>query len=246
MFGVRKAIVLTALLALGGLIVMTPSRGMAESNGQLGIAVRPLLLPLAVTMVGVVRGRYWSRWVALAAALAVLPWATILVLTPGDPGFTTRAAIALVASLLLLLSLLGRPMFDRYEGSARHVDWSGHRMSLVRWTIVFNLASLLNLYLFIAGYRYRVEWHIVIPAMVLVGLTFGLLLLQRQKTVGLLVVALSGLLFLPAGGYFVWKEATYAGEATLFAVLFLPGILAAGATLLAFAGPMYRYFRDAA
>jgi len=182
----------------------------------------------------------------LAAALAVLPWATVLVLTPGVGGFRARAAIALIASLLLLSSLLGRRMFDRYEGSARHMHWSGRRMSLVRWSIVFNLASLLNLYLFVAAYRYRVEWHIVIPALVLGGLILSLLLLAHQKTVGILAVALSGLLFLPAGAYFVGKEATYSGEAALFALLFLPGILAAGATLLAYGGPMYQYFRDAA
>jgi hypothetical protein len=246
MFWVRKTIVFVALLYLGALIVMTPSRDGVEANGQAGVAVRLLLLPLVVTVVGFARGRYWSRWVVLAVALAVLPWATVLVLSSGDGGFRTRAAIALIASLLLLLSLLGRGMYDRYEGNARQVDWSGRRMSLVRWTIVFNLASLLNLYLFIAAYRYRVEWHAVIPGLVLGGLIFGLWLLARQKTVGILVVGLSGLLFLPAGAYFVWKEATYLGEATLFAALFLPGILAAGTTLLTFGGPMYRYFRDAA
>ena len=246
MFRVRRAIAFAALLALGGLIIMTPPREMAGSNGQVAVALRLLLLPLVATVVGFARGRYWSRWVALAAALAVLPWATVLVLTPGVGGFRARAAIALIASLLLLSSLLGRRMFDRYEGSARHVDWSGRRMSLVRWSIVFNLASLLNLYLFVAAYRYRVEWHIVIPALVLGGLILSLLLLAHQKTVGILAVALSGLLFLPSGAYFVGKEATYSGEAALFAVLFLPGILAAGATLLAYGGPMYQYFRDAA
>lgn len=243
---VRKTLALVALLALGTLIVMTPSRNGVESNGQVGVAVRVLLLPLAVTVVGLARGQYWSRWVALAIALAVLPWATVLALTSGEGDFRTRAAIALIASLLLLLSLLGRSMYDRYEGTARQVDWSGRRMSLVRWTIVFNLASLLNLYLFISVYRYRVEWHAVIPALVLGGLILGLWLLARQKTVGILVVGLSGLLFLPAGAYFVWKEATYPGESILFAALFLPGILAAGTTVLAFGGSMYRYFRDAA
>jgi hypothetical protein len=246
MLRVRRAIVLVALLALGGLLVMTPSREVAVSNGQFGIAVRLLLVPLLATAAGFVRGRYWSRWMALATALAVLPWATVLVLTPAAGGVRIRAAVALIASLLLLLGLLGRSMFDRYEGTARQLNWSGRHMSLVRWTIVFNLASLLNLYLFVTAYRYRVEWHILIPAFVLGGLLLGLLLLARQKTVGLLLVALSGLLFLPSGAYFVWKEATYAGEAALFTVLFLPGVLATASTLLAFGGPMYHYLRDSA
>ena len=48
--------------------------------------------------------------------MAVLPWA--LVLTFGLPAGVplTQQIIALVASLLLLLSLPGRAMFERYEG----------------------------------------------------------------------------------------------------------------------------------
>jgi hypothetical protein len=232
MFELRRTIAVLALLSLAGLIVWTPS------------ADRLLLLPLLVTTIGIARGQYWSRWMALAIALAVLPWATVVMLTEGLR-LTTGAAIAFFASLLLLGSLLGRLMLQRYEGSAPGVDWTSSRMALVRWTLIFNLASLLNLYPFVAEYRYRVEWHIVIPALTLLGLLAGLWLLARQKTAGLLIVALCGLLFLPAGGYFIGQEATYRGEAVLFATLFLPGILAAGATLSVFAGDMYRYFRNA-
>jgi hypothetical protein len=172
MLGIRRAIALVALLAFGGLILWTPAPDLARS-AEAGLALRVLLLPLAVTVIGIARGWYWSRWIALAAALAVLPWATVLVLTPAGPGFRSRAAVALFASLLLLGSLLGRLMFSRYEGSGRHGDWTGARMALVRWSLIFNLASLLNLYLFVAVYRYRVQWHMVIPAVVLLSLLVG-------------------------------------------------------------------------
>ncbi len=128
------------------------------------------------------------------------------------------------------MSLPGRAMFERYEGKAK-MDWSGPRMGLVRWTIILNIASALGLSLFVALYRYTIEWHVAIPAVLLLGL------------VVLLLVAVSCVLFVPAGTYFVWKEASYTGEVYLFAASFLPGVIAGWACLFAFGKPIWNALR---
>jgi hypothetical protein len=153
-----------------------------------------------------------------------------------------QQTIALVASLVLLVSLSGRTMFGRYEGNAA-TDWRGPRMGLVRWTIILNLASALGLFLFVVIYRYAIQWHVAIPAALLAGLVIGVLLLARQKTAGLLLVAVSCILFVPAGTYFVWKEASDTGEMYVFAAAFLPGIIAGWACLFAFGKPLGRALR---
>ena len=144
----RKVIAIGALLALGGLIV-TLERGAYGVNPGLVVATRVLLLPLGVTIVGLALEKHWGRWMALAAAVAVLPWAAYLTfgLPPGVP--LMQQSVALVASALLLVTLLGRSMFERYEGRAP-TDWSGPRMGLVRWTLILNLASAVGLLVFVA------------------------------------------------------------------------------------------------
>jgi hypothetical protein len=239
---IRKTVALLALAALGGLIV-TLERGAYGVDPRLVVVTHLLLIPLAITMIGLATDRFWSRWLALAGAVAVLPWA--LVLTFGLPSGAplTQQIVALVASLLLLLSLPGRAMFERYEGQTI-MDWAGPRMALVRWTIILNIASVIGLSLFVAVYRYAIAWHVAIPAILLVGLMAGVLLLSRQKTIGLLLVGASCILFLPAGTFFVLKEAAHTGEVYLFAAVFLPGIGAGWACLFAFGKPIWRALRE--
>ena len=116
-------------------------------------------------------------------------------------------------------------------------------MALVRWTIICNMASVLGLYLFAVAYNYAVGWHVLIPASLLLGLLLAVLLLAHQKTGGVLQLAACCVLFVPSGSYFVWTEARYAGEAILFAVLFLPGVLTSWAVLLSFSRPMWRFLK---
>ncbi|MDH3297361.1 MAG: hypothetical protein OEM96_03630 [Gemmatimonadota bacterium] len=238
---VRKAAALLALASFGGLI-LTLERGSYGVNPRLVVVTQALLVPLVLTMIGLALEKVWSRWLALAAAVAVLPWAVVL--TFGLPGGVplVQQTIALVASLLLLVSLPGRAMFERYEGKSR-MDWTGTRMALVRWTIILNLASVLGLILFVGLYRYQIEWHIAIPAVLLAGLLAGISLLGFQKTVGLLLVAVSCVLFVPGGTYFVWKEASHTGEIYLFAASFLPGVITGWACLVAFGKPIWRTLR---
>lgn len=238
----RKIIAIGALLALGGLIV-TLEGGAYGVNPGLVVATKLLLVPLGAAVVGLALGRHWGRWLGLAAAVAVLPWALYLSfgLPSGVP--LMQQTIALIASALLLVALPGRAMFEHYEGRTA-TDWSGARMGLVRWTLILNLASAVGLFVFVAVYRYRIEWHVAVPAALLVGLVVGVLLLARQKTVGLLLVALSCVLFVPAGVFFVWKESSWAGGAHIFAASFLPGVLAGWACLIAFGRPVWRALRS--
>jgi hypothetical protein len=237
----KTALAVAALVTLGGLIIASRPSGQPVNNDRFVVAMWVLLAPLLITVVGLIRGSYWSRWVALAGGIAVLPWAAVLALAGGPGVPVARPSIALGASVLLILSLVGRGMFDRFEGRARGADWGGRRMTLVRWTIICNLASILGLYLFVAVYEARIAWHFLIPAFLLFGLVLGVLALAHGRTAGLLAVALCCVLFVPAGGYFVWQEARYAGEAILFIVVFLPGVLTGWASLFAFGGPIRRY-----
>ena len=117
-------------------------------------------------------------------------------------------------------------------------------MGLVRWTIIFNIASAVALFLFVAVYRYTIEWYVAFPAVLLVALMTGVLLLARQKTLGLVLVALGCVLFVPAAVLFVWNESSYAGGVRIFAMSFLPGVLAGWACLFAFGGPVWRALRS--
>jgi hypothetical protein len=239
---IRKLTALLSLAALGGLI-LTLERGFYGVNPRFVTVAYSLLVPLGLTVIGLLLEKAWARWLALAGAIAVLPWAVVLTfgLPRGAP--LLQQGIALAAALLLLLSLSGPAMFERYEGKAE-MDWCGARMNLVRWTIILNLASAMGLLLFVAVYRYVIQWHVAIPAILLLGLVVGVLLLARQKTGGLLLVALSCLLFLPAGVFFVWREASHTGEVYLFAAMFLPGVVAGWACLFSFGKPIWRALRS--
>lgn len=239
----RIAVAVVALATLGGLIVASRPGGQPGGNDRLVLAMWILLVPLLTTIAGLIRGWHWSRWMALAGGIAVLPWAAVLALAGGPGVPVVRSKVALVAAVVLVVSLLGRTAFDRFEGQAPRVDWSDRRMTLVRWTIICNLASTLALYLFATVYEARVAWHSYIPALLLLGLIFGVLALAHGRTAGLLSVAGCCVLFIPAGGYFVWQEARYPGEAILFILVFLPGVLTGWASLFAFARPIRSYLR---
>ncbi|MEJ2310902.1 MAG: hypothetical protein P8Y11_00820 [Gemmatimonadales bacterium] len=244
MFTVRKWLGLAALTTLGGLIITSSPSGPGGDDRVL-TALWLLLVPLAITIGGLAGEAYWSRWLALAAGVAVLPWGTALTVTPtyGHPALPRLLLLA--ASLLLLLSLTGRSMFAHYEGRAGNTAWSGRLMGLVRWTIICNIASVLSLYLFVVAYDYELAWQFAILASLFGGLVAGVLLLARGRTVGILIVGLCSACFVPVGGLFVWREATYAGEALLFAAIFLPGVLTAWISLVAFGKPIWRFLAAA-
>ncbi len=212
-------------------------------NERLGIAFLLLLLPLAWALVALALRRPAGRWLGLAVGLAVLPWAAAFTLGPsyGAPTWPGRAALA--ASLTLILSLTGRPMFEAFEGRGS-VDWSGFRMGLLRWTLVFNTASAFSLYLFVMAYDADLGGFVAVGAWLLLGLVLGVWLLAHQKTIGLLVLAGCCLAFLPLGLLFMRREADSAGEAWLLVAIFLPGLLMGWASLIAFVRPMLKFLRS--
>jgi hypothetical protein len=221
-------------MVFAGLIVRAVAPGSPLTQGRFETAMWLLLVPLGFTTLAVARDRAWGRWLALGAAVAVLPWAAVLTATPAmDSG---PPAAALFACLVLLISLTGRSTAEHFEGP--------DRIPLISWTIICNVASILVLYLFVAAYDYGVGWHAGITGTLLLVLLLGILRLAAGKTVGIIVVALSCVLLLPAGSYFVASEAAHAGEAFLLAAVFLPGILTAAACIAMFGRPIWQMLRD--
>ena len=165
----------------------------------------------------------------------------MLVLTPLQFEAKARAGVALTCSLTVLAMLVGRQMFEAFEGRSLSLNWQGRRMGFVRWAIITNIAAACTLYLFAVAYEPSVQWHSVVPGVLLVVLIGGAWLLAYQKTIGLLFVAGGSLGSIPAGAYFMLQEAQSLGEAGLFVVLLLPGAVLGCGLLVLFGGPVLRY-----
>jgi hypothetical protein len=240
---VRTIIAVAALLVLGALLVA--AMGSVFTPG--GESRRPLwllLVPLILSIAGLVTDRFWARWLGLAIAIAVLPWAFVITFVP-EPGLPVPAgAGALAAAVALLAALAGRRMAARYEGKVKSIDWFGPRMRWLGWTVIGNLASVLTLLLFVVAYRFRFAWHMALLGAVMAGLIAGVVLLARQLTAGLLLVWLCCIAIIPVGAMFVLSEATGAGEALLFAAALLPGALTGWATVFVFGRPLIRFLRS--
>lgn len=243
MLGVRKVVACGALLSLGWLILSMPAPAF-PAQVDLRMVLVPLLLPLLATIAGILAGWPWSRWLGLSAAIAVLPWAVAFVSGQSYGVPQTRPWIVLLAASALIAALTGRVAFAHFEGRAAGADWRGPRMALVRWTVICNVAAVLNLYVFATAYAPAAVWHSLIPGGLALGLVLGVWLLAQQKTLGLLVLAPCCLLLPPASLYFVLQQPVSGAERILFGALFLPGWLTAATTLASFAGPLRRYVRD--
>lgn len=244
MLKLRKALAVLALLTLGALIATVDADGPPGINDGLRAAGLGLLWPLAACVGAVLWNRPLGRWTGLAAGIAVLPWATVLTFGPTYGAPIGRQAIALAAAATLLVSLSGERMFEAFEGRARRIDWKAPRMSIVRWAVVCNLASVLTLYFFVVAYEPRAGAHLLGLGLLLAGLIVGVLALAYQKTFGLFLVALCCMAFLPVGVHFVHREAAGAAEAILFGVVFAPGIATGTACLVAFARPIWTALRS--
>ena len=239
MLNFRKAIAILALLTFAGLIVTFEPVGPPGLNGGLRTAGLALLWPLAACIGAVAWNRPLGRWVALASAIAVLPWATVLTFGPTYGAPIVRQAIALVAALVLLGSLSGDRVYGVFEGRAQGIDWRAPKMSLVRGAIICNLASILTLFFFVVAYEPRGGTRLVGLGLLMLGLAVGVFALAYQKAFGLVLVALCCAAFIPVGANFVAREAVGAAEAILFAVVFTPGLVTGLACLIAFARPIW-------
>ena len=245
MIRLRSALAVAALATLGVLVVILAPRTAEGPPGgeRLGIAIFLMLLPLVWALVGLIVRRPAGRWLGWAIGIAVLPWAAAFTLGPSYGASVWPAQVALAASLTLILALTGRGMFDAYEGRLE-VDWSGFRMGILRWTIIFNAASAFALYLFVMAYDADLGGFVAVGAWLLLGLVAGVWLLAHQKTVGLLILALCCFAFVPLGILFLEREAHSPEEAWLLVAVFLPGLLMGWASLVTFGRPMLRFLRS--
>lgn len=245
MTGVRAALAIIALAGLGALaLVLAPGAADGPPGGErLGVAVLLLLLPLAWALVGLVLRRPAGRWLGLAVGIAVLPWAAAFSFGPTYGAAMWPGWLALAASITLLVTLTGRTMFEAHEGRTG-VDWSGFRMGLLRWTIIFNAASAFALYLFVMAYDADLEGFVAVGVWLLLGLLLGVWLLAHQRTIGLLILAVCCVAFLPLGVMFLQREAHSPEEAWLLVAVFLPGVLMGWASLIAFGRPILRFLQS--
>ncbi len=241
----RSALAVFALATLGMLVLLLAPRAGDGPPGseRLGIAMFLMLLPLGWALVGLIMRRPAGRWLGLAVGIAVLPWAAAFTFGPSYGTATWPGQVALAASLTLLLVLTGRAMFEAHEGRL-DVDWSGVRMGVLRWTIIFNAASAFALYLFVMAYDANLGGFVAVGAWLLLGLVLGVWLLAHQKTIGLLILATCCIAFLPLGIMFMEREAHSPEEAWLLVAVFLPGVVMGWASLVAFGRPMLRFLRS--
>jgi len=245
MIRLRSALAVAALTTLGVLVVILVPRTADGPPGseRLGIAMFLMLLPLGWALVGLIMQRPAGRWLGLAIGIAVLPWAAAFTFGPSYGAATWPGQVALAASVALLLALTGRGMFEAHEGRL-DVDWGGFRMGILRWTIIFNAASAFALYLFVMAYDADLGGFVAVGAWLLLGLVAGVWLLAHQKTIGLLILALCCVAFLPLGILFLEREAHSPEEALLLVAVFLPGVVMGWASLVTFGRPMLRFLRS--
>lgn len=229
----RTLLALVALALLAGIVVTFRPSGLPIGREASTIAVRMLLIPLGLAAVGLMRRASWGEVTGLSIALAVLPWAFVLTVTPSLGAPITRQTIALAAAVLLLVALV------RPSAGGRSEAW-------IRWCLVLNLASIFHLYMFVTAYRFGASWQLVVLGSLLAALVVGVGLLARQKTIGLLLLAASALLLVPGAALFVGAEARSPHEAVFFWLLFAPGILAAVGSVLVLGRPLISVIREPA
>ena len=242
MLRLRKTGGAAGQLALIGLVATMPRDHFVQPD--LAQALYPLAIVLGFGVVGVIRGRLWGRWLALSAAVAVLPWAAVFVLASPVGYPPVRAWVTLGAVALLVASLTGRGAFAAFEGRVADAPWTGRRMSVVRWAVITNLAAAANLYVFAVAYRPAAAWHAAIPGALALALVCGAWLVARRRTLGLLVLAMGCVFQPPAIAFFLARQPVTSEERLLLIALLLPAWLIATATLVAFAGPMWRFGRE--
>jgi hypothetical protein len=202
-----------------------------------------VLAALVVGTVGLARGAWWGRIVPLVwSAAATVVGAVTAVDAAG------RGALIVAGAVILAGCVSGRQMFDRYEGQAPPpLDWRQPGMGLVR------AALLANLYAFLAAvtviplvqFTQRCVFSgidmsplmAVCLAMTAV-LLLGVVLLARQRTAGLLLVAVS------AVGLPLVLLASRRPQGSLgLAIILAPGILCGWLALGRFVPGMVRLLR---
>jgi hypothetical protein len=238
LFHVRK--VLAGLLMAGSVVCLVAGLMRAGVNGEnAGVAV--IATALLLGMLGLAQGAWWGRIVPLAWSWGVAAVST-LALVLGAP----RVWLVLAGALVLIACLSGKEMFARYEGQAPPpLDWTRPGMRLVRTAVIANVYAFLVAVALVPalttdhscelnGFHPQQAAACLAMAAILLG---GLVLLARQRTVGLFLVAVS-VVGLPLTLVALEDESVL-----LCAVAFGPGIICGWMALARFVPGMIRLLR---
>jgi hypothetical protein len=253
-----------AIAATVGLSALALANAVVGATGEFYWPVdrvAPLLLtPLCGgAAVAVAAGRWWARFYALSVAL-------FFVLRPFGNGQPYGEAWTFLVGLALLACLLGRAMLLSFEGRApAPMVWTGPRVGVVRWAIVTNAAAVLGdvmAQLHVArgaAVPGVVLDRLILGALIALGgvLLVGLLLLARQRTIGLFVAAFAVtcmtviLVILAAPEWLHAHHATEHGmeidyAPTLEAMVMVmtpPGLVMAWAAVVVWSRPIIRFLR---
>jgi hypothetical protein len=199
---------------------------------------------VVVGTVGFAQGAWWGRMVPFAWSASVSLVTVMAVVSGAD-----LAGWFLAGGLLLMGCVAGRQMFERYEGQApAPLDWRQPGMGLVRIALVANLHAFLVAVTIVPMLRFTqsciFEGFDTSPLMaVCLAMTaillVGVVLLARQRTAGLLLVAVSAV-----GLPLVLLTRRSHGESPLIlALLLAPGILCGWLALGRFLPGMVRLLR---
>lgn len=239
---VRTGAAFLALLGLGVILVTAILQHTIKPQPVVGGGWKQWLLtpPIGLALFGLAAKRGWGRWLGIAIGITVLPWGMVLTF---DPLLSSWQGYAMLgAALLLIVSLVGRAMVGLYEAHGSG-SWTGPRMRWLRWAMIGNMASVLGLLLFVAAYDFQPGSYFLLFLALMAGLVIGILFLANQLTIGLLLVWLCCVLLIPVGVLFVRASTRDTGEALLFLVMFLPGVVTGWATAFVFGRPVWRYLR---
>jgi hypothetical protein len=197
LFRARK-LVAVFLMAAGPGLLGAQLLDMGHGLWRSGYAA--VMVVLLLGTVPLARGVWWGRMLPLAWSTSGAIVSAICLVNG-----STRAGGYLAGALVLRACLAGREMFAHYEGMAPPpADWTAPGMRFVRAALLANLAAFLGAIAFapaIHGFN-SFEWHHPAsgwdPTVLLLGclamtavMLAGLLLLARQRTAGLFLVAVA-------------------------------------------------------
>jgi hypothetical protein len=242
LFRVRK--VLAGLLMAGSVVFLVAGLMWAGVNGEnAGVAV--VAAALLLGMLGLAQGAWWGRIVPLAWSVGVAAVST-LALVLGRRPQAWQVWLALAGALVLIACLSGKEMFAHYEGKAPPpLDWTRPGMRLVRTAMVANVYAFLVAVAIVPVLTtidgcvlLRPQQAAACLAMMAI-LVVGLVLLARQRTAGLLLVAVS-VMGLPLM-LMAWRGALE--EVLILSVAIAPGIVCGWLALGRFVPGMVRLLR---
>ena len=244
----RKIIALSAIpaLYLGGaalyrLDFVSPCHGWNTLTADELAVLSTLLLMVTFAMYGLARDRPWGRWAGLGVGL----FSTWYAGTMSVKGWSDHSGWGVLAGVgaLLLLSLLGRSMYQHYDGQTMPLPKTLSdkvRLTLVRWACIvgisflpFGVSSAFASHA--QGWSVLSVWHTPIMIGLMAVFLAGVVLVVRMRTAGVLLIALAGTaiawLFGPVSGYggVAWFEVACRSGHTL---VYLVPLVALSAPIL--------------